>query len=204
MQSQIKHIDIEAVQFSTASLHHIQQTVSEALLRYLDQHDPHDHELRYGKVSGLMDVLEQLGEQYLTDAQGEGHSLSSIRNRVDRFLDLLLRAPVSSPGSVSAYLSTLQRAGIKPSSLNLKRFAWDLWELRALAGGASSDLAEMGRGALRRQHFCENPIEELKPDVLLNMVVQFPFQAESMFMRLLVHSTISESARHEQRLTNEN
>jgi hypothetical protein len=49
----------------------------------------------------------------------------------------------------------------------------------------------MGRGALRRQHFCENPIEELEPGLLLNMVVNSPHQAEAMIMRLLVHSSLA-------------
>lgn len=191
MLNQFKALHIEPVQFTPASLWHIQQTTYETLCRYLEQYDPHDHELRFGRVSGLLDVLEQFGISHIADAGGVTQSLDGIRSRAYRFLELLSRAPVANPESISAFRSTLRQARIEASAQNLYVYSWDLWELRALASGAPPDLAEMGRGALRRQHFCEKPIEELEPGLLLSMVVNSPHQAEAMFMRLLVHSSLA-------------
>jgi cell division FtsZ-interacting protein ZapD len=59
MLRKIRQLDFDRVQFSQASLLRIQLTIHETLCRYLDQDDPHDHELQFGTVSELLDVLEQ-------------------------------------------------------------------------------------------------------------------------------------------------
>lgn len=169
---------------------HIQRTTVDVLCRYLEQYDPLDHEHQYGSLSGLLDILEQIGLPYMQDSRGVTHTLTSLRSRVYRFLERFSRAPVACPENIAGFLGVLRRAGITPSSLNLQRYTWDFWELRALDAGVPPDLAAMGRGALRRQHFCENPINEMDPDVLLYMAINTPDQAEAMFMRLLVHSSI--------------
>ncbi len=184
-------LEVSSLQFQRSSLMHIHRSVAEVLCRYLDQHDPFDYQIRYGTISGLLDVLEQIGLPLPTSVSGVTHTLDSARERVYRFLGRLSRAPVACSDDIARALVDCGQAGITPSPLNLQRFAWDLWELRALLAGVPSDLAEMGRGALRRLHFCDKPIEDTDPDLLLYMAVSTPEHAEVVLMRILVGCSVS-------------
>jgi hypothetical protein len=184
--------NIPPIQFSASSLAHIQRATVEVLGRYLDQHDPLDHERRFGTVSGLLRVLEDIGLPYPEDAQGVKQSLMAVKGRVHHFLMQLACAPVANAEEMTFALSLSRRASLLPSILNLRRYTWDLWEIRALNAGVSPNLAEMGRGAFRRQHFCQRPSEEIDPDTMLYIAIADPEQAEGVFMRALFRSPISE------------
>lgn len=178
--------------FTADSVLHIHRATVEVLCRYLHQNDPFDHEHRYGTVSGLLKVLEQIGLQDQEDCWGEMQSLNEIRLRVGEFLKKLAQAPLADPLEISSALSIAQRARIAHSSLNLHRYTWDLWELRALLAGVPADLAEMGRGVLRRQHFSGSKIDELDADDLLCVAATNTDEAEEMMMRFLVRCSIGE------------
>jgi hypothetical protein len=178
--------------FSADSVLHIHRATVEVLCRYLHQNDPFDHEHRYGTVSGLLKVLEQIGMQQQEDSWGVMHSLDEIRRQVRKFQKKLAQAPLADPAEISSALSIAQRARMAPSSLNLHRYTWDLWELRALLAGVPADLAEMGRGVLRRQHFSDNKLDDLDADDLLCVAATRPDEAEETMMRFLVRCSIGE------------
>ncbi len=107
--------------FSLNELYEISDAVMPVLRRYLEDGDPEQHELRYGSVSTLLEIIRKLNVSF---AKSSG--VSRGNELPDWFPELELQV-----------LRFRERAMELANQAQVKEsYTWDYWKTKALAAGS--------------------------------------------------------------------
>ena len=123
--------------FTLNELYEISDAVMPVLRGYLEHGDPEQHELRYGSISTLLEIIRKLNLSF-TKHSGvtPGNELPAwfpeLEQQVRQFRERALEMALHGATTES--------------------YAWDYWKTKALAAGVTGDLAALGR-AVMREHY---------------------------------------------------
>ena len=164
-----------APSFTLNELYEISDAVMPVLRSYLEHGDPGQHELRYGSVSTLLEIVRKLN---LSFAKHSGVTpgielpdwFPELEQQVRQFRERALQMACH---------------GAIPES-----YAWDYWKTKALAAGVAGDLAELGR-AVMREHYqhgwssYDHEVSVRSGDEMLRLVISEPDKAAARWQWLL-------------------
>ncbi len=164
-----------APSFTLNELYEISDAVMPVLRGYLEDGDPEQHELRYGSVSTLLEIVRKLN---ISIAKNSGASRENelpgwfpelerhVRQFRERAIEMALQAQVK------------------------ENFAWDYWKTKALAAGVDADLADLGR-VVMREHYQhgwpsnDNEVSVRSGDEMLRLAMSDPDKAAARWQWLL-------------------
>jgi len=164
-----------APSFTLNELYEISDAVMPVLRGYLEDGDPEQHELRYGSVSTLLEIVRKLN---LSFAKSSG--VSRGNELPDWFPDLEQQVRQFRARAIEM----AHQAQMKES------YAWDYWKTKALASGVAVDLAELGRAVMREhyQHGWSSYDDEVSirsGDEMLRLALSEPYRAAARWQWLL-------------------
>ena len=164
-----------APSFTLNELYEISDAVMPALRGYLENGDPEQHELRYGSVSTLLEIVRKLNLSFAKHSGvTPGNELPSwfpeLEQQVRQFRERALE---------------MARHSAMPES-----YAWDYWKTKALAAGVTGDLAALGRAVMREhyQHGWSSYGDEVSVrsgDEMLRLAISDPDKAAARWQWLL-------------------
>ena len=164
-----------APSFTLNELYEIIDAVMPVLRGYLEHGDPEQHELRYGSVSTLLEIVRKLNLSFaISSGVSRGNELPDwfpeLEQQVRQFRERALE---------------MARHGATTES-----YAWDYWKTKALAAGVTVDLAELGR-AVMREHYQHgwssygNEVSVRSGDEMLRLALSEPDKAAARWQWLL-------------------
>ena len=164
-----------APSFTLNELYEISDAVMPVLRGYLEHGDPEQHELRYGSISTLLEIVRKLNLSF-TKSSGvsRGNELPvwfpQLEQQVRQFRERALE---------------MVRQGAMPEI-----YAWDYWKKKALVAGVAVDLAELGRAVMRKhyQHgwsSYDNEVSVRSGDEMLRLAFSEPDRAAARWQWLL-------------------
>ena len=164
-----------APSFTLNELYEISDAVMPVLRSYLEDGDPEQHELQYGSVTTLLEIVRKLNISFAKNSGvSQGNELPDwfpeLEQHVRQFRE---RAIVQS-----------HQAQVPES------YIWDCWKTKALAAGVDADLADLGR-AVMREHYQHgwssygNEVSVRSGDEMLRLALGEPGKAAARWQRLL-------------------
>ena len=161
--------------FTLNELYEINDAVIPLLQSYLENGDPEQHELRYGTVSSLLEIVRKLQATFAIRGGAKPGSglpdwFPELEQQVLQFRE---RA------------SEMARQVVMPEI-----YAWDRWKTKALAAGVTEELATLGR-AVMREHYqhgwlsYDNEVSARSGHEMLHLALSEPDQAMARWQWLL-------------------
>ena len=164
-----------APSFTLNELYEISDAVMPVLRDYLEHGDPEQHELRYGSISTLLEIIRKLNLSF-TKHSGvtPGNELPAwfpeLEQQVRQFRERALEMALHGATTES--------------------YAWDYWKTKALAAGVTGDLAALGR-AVMREHYqhgwssYDDEVSVRSGDEMLRLALSEPARSAARWQWLL-------------------
>ena len=164
-----------APSFTLNELYEISDAVMPVLRDYLEDGDPEQHELRYGSVSTLLEIVRKLNLSFskhsgVTPGNELPPWFPDLEQQVHQFRERALE---------------MARQGAMPEC-----YAWDYWETKALVAGVSAEQAELGR-AVMREHYqhgwssYDDEVSVRSGDEMLRLALSEPARSAARWQWLL-------------------
>jgi hypothetical protein len=162
-----------APSFTLNELYEISDAVMPALRGYLESGDPEQHEVRFGSVSTLLEVVMKLHTAFGKHSGARpGHELPDwfpeLEKQVQEFRERARQVAAQSAQAIG-------------------HFAWDRWKSEAIRRGVSEQHADLGRAVIRDgyQHGWECFGDESVGESMLIEVLDSPSKAAIRWQELL-------------------
>lgn len=164
-----------APSFTLNELYEISDAVMPVLRGYLEDGDPEQHELRYGSVSTLLEIVRKLNFSFAKNSgASRGNELPDWFPELERHVRQFQERAIE----------MAHQAQVKES------YTWDCWKTKALAAGVDADLADLGR-AVMREHYQhgwlsnDGEVSVRSGDEMLRLAISEPDKAAARWQWLL-------------------
>lgn len=164
-----------APSFTLNELYEISDAVMPVLRGYLEDGDPEQHELQYGSVTTLLEIVRKVNISFAkTSGLSLGNELPDWFPELERHVRQFRERAIEQA----------HQAQVK------ERYAWDCWKTQALAAGVAADLADLGR-AVMREHYqhgwlsYDNEVSVRSRDEMLHLALSEPEKAAVRWQWLL-------------------